>query len=139
MRWIGTPFICRRSPKVLATKSTAAYYQELEKLCVRLGDGHMTNVYDPVALNASAKPPLRTGLIEGHVMILEVRSPSLEADGIVAGLEIVNVDGEPAIEYARRDVELYQSAATPQDRENRTFWVWIPARACRKDGAADPA
>ena len=108
-------------PKVLATKSTAEYYQEMMRLCARLGDGH-TNVFGPNQLDRSAKPPLRTGLVEGHVMILDAGSPSLEARDIRAGVEILEVDGVPVIEYARRDVEPYQSASTPQDRENRTFW-----------------
>lgn len=108
-------------PRVLATRSTAEYYQEMLRLCARLGDGH-TNVNEPDQLNVSAKPPLRTGLVDGHVMILDARSPSLEARDVRPGVEILEVDGVPAIEYARRDVEPYQSASTPQDRENRTFW-----------------
>ena len=108
-------------PKVLATKSTADYYRELMRLCASLGDGH-TNVNEPAAANISARPPLRTGLVEGRVIILEVMSASLEAQGIRAGAEIIAVEGEPAIAYARREVEPYQSAATPQDREVRTFW-----------------
>jgi carboxyl-terminal processing protease len=108
-------------PKVLATKSTAEYYQELQKLCAKLSDGH-TNVNLPNQLNLTAKPPMRTGLVEGHVMILDVGSPSLEARDIRRGLEILEVDGVPVIEYAKRDVEPYQSASTPQDRENRTYW-----------------
>ena len=55
-------------------------------------------------------------------MILDPRSPSLEARDVRAGVEILEVDGVPALEYARRDVEPYQSASTPQDREDRTFW-----------------
>ena len=108
-------------PRVLATRSTAEYYQEMLRLCARLGDGH-TNVFGPNQLNVSAKPPMRTGLVEGHVMILDVPSPSLEARDVRAGMEILEVDGVPAVEYARRDVEPYQSAGTVQDRENRTFW-----------------
>jgi carboxyl-terminal processing protease len=108
-------------PRVLATKSTTDYYRELMLLCVRLNDGH-TNVYAPSESDINAKPPLRTGLVEGRVMILEVRSPTLEAKGVHAGMEIVSVDGEAAQTYARRDVEPYQSASTPQDRELRTFW-----------------
>jgi carboxyl-terminal processing protease len=108
-------------PRVLATKSTTDYYREVMLLCARLNDGH-TNVYAPQQSDIYAKPPLRTGLIEGRVMIQEVRSPSLEARGVRAGMEILAVDGEPVLEYARREVEPYQSASTPQDRENRTYW-----------------
>jgi carboxyl-terminal processing protease len=108
-------------PKVLATQSTADYYREMMRLCARLGDGH-TNVYPPTDLNNLAKPPMRTGLVDGHVMIFDARSPSLEARDIRAGVEILQVDGVPAVDYARRDVEPYQSASTKQDLENRTFW-----------------
>ena len=55
-------------PRVLATKSTTDYYRELMLLCARLGDGH-TNVYAPPQSDINAKPPLRTGLIEGRVII----------------------------------------------------------------------
>ena len=108
-------------PRVLATKSTTDYYRELMLLCARLSDGH-TNVYAPPQSDINAKPPLRTGFIEGRVVIQEVRSPTLEARGVRAGMEIVAVDGEPARDYARRQVEPYQSASTQQDRENRTYW-----------------
>jgi C-terminal processing protease CtpA/Prc len=108
-------------PKVLAAKSTGAYYQELMRFCARLADGH-TNVYFPDKLDVIAKPPMRTGLVEGHVMILDSRSPSLEARDIRAGVEIVEVDRVPVLDYARQDVEPFVSASTQQDRENRTFW-----------------
>jgi carboxyl-terminal processing protease len=108
-------------PRVLATKSTTDYYRELMLLCARLSDGH-TNVYAPPQSDINAKPPLRTGLIEGRVVVQEVRSPTLEARGVHPGMEIVAVDGEPARDYARREVEPYQGASTPQDRENRTYW-----------------
>jgi carboxyl-terminal processing protease len=108
-------------PRVLATKSTMDYYRELMLLCARLSDGH-TNVYAPMQSDLNAKPPLRTGLIEGRIMIQEVRSSTLEARGVRAGMEIVAVDGESVLDYARREVEPYQSASTPQDRLNRTYW-----------------
>jgi carboxyl-terminal processing protease len=108
-------------PRVLSTQSTTAYYRQLALLCARLNDGH-TNVYLPTQSDVNAKPLLRTGLVEGKVVIQAVRSSSLEAQGVRAGMEIVAVDGEPVLEYASREVEPYQSASTPQDRLNRTFW-----------------
>jgi len=128
-------------PRVLATRSTTDYYRELMLLCARLGDGH-TNVYAPSQSNMSAKPPLRTGLVEGRVLILEVGSPALEAQGVRAGMEIAAVDGEPTLAYARREVEPYQSAATPQDRDVRTYWYGFlrgpnnkPVRLTLRDAA----
>jgi hypothetical protein len=108
-------------PKVLATKSTGEYYRELMRLCALLSDGH-TNVYSPDKLDDSNRPPIRTGVVEGHVIVLDTRSLSLEARDILAGVEVLEVDSVPVLEYARRDVEPFQSASTPQDREKRTFW-----------------
>jgi hypothetical protein len=132
-------------PRVLAAKSTTDYYRELMLLCARLGDGH-TNVYAPPQSDINAKPPLRTGLIEGRVIIQEVRSPTLEARGVRAGMEVVAVDGEPVLDYARREVEPYQSASTPQDRENRTYWYGFlrgpskkPVRLTLQDASGNAA
>jgi C-terminal processing protease CtpA/Prc len=108
-------------PKVLAARSTGDYYKQLMLLCAKLEDGH-TNVYPPAELDVSAKPPLRTAKIGDRVFIVEVQAPSLEAVGIRAGMEILKVDGEPVLAYARREVEPYQSSSTPQDREVRTFY-----------------
>src|SRR5262249_16433037 len=128
-------------PRVLATKSTTDYYRELMVLCGRLSDGH-TNLYAPPQSDIKAKPPLRTGLIEGRAVIQEVLSPTLEARGVRAGMEIVAVDGEPTLDYARREVQPYQSASTPQDRENRTYWYGFlrgprakPARLTAQDAS----
>lgn len=86
-------------PKVIATKSTEEYYAELMRLCARLQDGH-TNVYPPEQLDTSAKPPIRTGLVQNRVMILEATSASLEQTGIRPGIEILSVDGVSAIALA---------------------------------------
>jgi C-terminal processing protease CtpA/Prc len=107
-------------PKVLTTQSTGDYYKQLLLLCAKLEDGH-TNVYPPEALDSSSKPPLRTAKIGDHVLIVEVLAPSLEAREIRAGMEILKVDGKPVMAYARREIEPYQSASTPQGRELRTF------------------
>ena len=95
-------------PKVMATKSTGEYYAELMLLCSQLRDGH-TNVYPREQLDVFSKPPMRTGLVEGHAMIFEVMSPSLEKLGVHAGMEILAVDGVPAVEYGKRSVEPYRA------------------------------
>jgi carboxyl-terminal processing protease len=106
-------------PKVLATKSTLEYYSELIKLCARLADGH-TNINLPDQLSTTI-PPLRTALVEGHVLILELLSDSLKARGLRAGTEILEIDGQQAIAYARQSIEPYQSAVTQQYLQARTF------------------
>jgi len=107
-------------PKVLAAKGTAEYYKVLAQLCAKLEDGH-TNVYSPDQIDDGSKPPMRTAKVGDRVFILEVRSPSLESQGIRAGMEILKVDGMPAVAYATREIEPYISASTPQDRELRTY------------------
>jgi carboxyl-terminal processing protease len=128
-------------PRVLATTSTVGYYRELTLLSARLNDGH-TNIYAPAQADINSRPPLRTGLIDDRVMILDVRSAALEAKGVHAGMEIVAVDGENAISYGKRAVEPFVNAATPQDREVRTYWYGFlrgpsaqPVRLALRDSA----
>lgn len=109
-------------PKVRATTSTAEYYRVLMELCAKLQDGH-TNVYPGPELRDSAMAPplLMTHLVEGKVLVREVLDPALRARGVVPGVEIVEVDGEPVMAYAGRVVAPYVSASTPQDLENRVY------------------
>jgi carboxyl-terminal processing protease len=106
-------------PRVLATKSTLEYYHELIKLCAQLADGH-TNIILPDQLSTTI-PPLRTALVEGHVLILEVLSDSLKARGLKTGTEILEIDGQQAIAYAKQNIEPYQSVVTQQYLQTRTF------------------
>lgn len=107
-------------PKVLATKSTDEYYLELAKLCGQLSDGH-TNIYPPRQFETYGVPPLRTRLVEGRVMILDVLSPKVAQPGVVAGTEIVAVDGQPVLEYAAQRIAPWAGGATPHDHELKTF------------------
>ena len=106
-------------PQVLATKSTAEFYKVLERFYVQLGDGH-SGVYPPEALNISPLP-LRTRLVDSHLLVLGSRRPDFDLQSLHPGDEIVSINGEPAVAWARRNVEPFLSASTPQDRDNRTF------------------
>jgi len=109
-------------PKVQSTKSTAEYYKVLINFYAQLKDGH-TNVYVPDSLSAEfySRPPFRTELIEGRVFVNQVFSDSLFKSGIVPGLEVVKIDGEPVVDYAEKYVRPYVSSSTPQDMEIREF------------------
>lgn len=127
-------------PKVQAARSTDEYYRRLMELCAKLNDGHTRITAPPSA--EEGKPPMRTALISGRVMVVDVFSPSLEQQGVVKGLEIVSIDGEPAVAFGRRMYESYQSASTPGDREMRVFSydflrgpMGRPARLVLRDGA----
>jgi len=107
---------------VTQTASTKDYYRLLQELCARLKDGH-TNVDPPKELadQLYRKPPLRTGLVEGKVLILEVLSQTLSEQGLQAGQEILSIDGIPVQQYAQQQVAPYASSSTPQDLELRTY------------------
>jgi C-terminal processing protease CtpA/Prc len=109
-------------PKVQNTKSTAEYYKVLINFYAQLKDGH-TNVYAPDSLSSEfySRPPFRTELIEGRVFVIQVFSDSLYKSGIVPGLEIIKIDGEPVVSYAEKNVRPYASSSTPQDMEIREF------------------
>ncbi|MDN5286461.1 MAG: peptidase [Mucilaginibacter sp.] len=109
-------------PKVQNTTSTAEYYKVLISFYVLLKDGH-TNVYVPDSLTTTfySRPPFRTELIEGRVFVNQVFSDSLYKTGIVPGLEVIKIDGEPVISYAEKNIRPYQSSSTPQDMEIREF------------------
>lgn len=107
--------------KVLAAPTTEAYYKVMMQLAPLLQDGH-TNIYAPDALRdkLNARPPLLTTLIEGKVLVTEVRSPSL-AKRVKPGDEVLAIGGTPVKAYAQANVAPYVSASTPQDRDVRTY------------------
>jgi C-terminal processing protease CtpA/Prc len=109
-------------PRVMKTQSTLEYYRTLGEMCAHLKDGH-TNVTPPRELWDSlwAKPPIRTRLIEDRVLIVDVFDESLEADGVVPGVEVLRIDGIPAGRYAEERVMPYQCASSPQGLTERTY------------------
>jgi hypothetical protein len=79
-------------PKVRATTSTYEYYRLLQQMCALLKDGH-SGVFLPkeLAERMEADLPLRIDLIENRVFVTRVESKALEAEGVAAGLEILNI------------------------------------------------
>jgi carboxyl-terminal processing protease len=106
-------------PKVLATRSTADYYRVLQSFYAQLEDGH-TGVYPPDQLNIRSMP-LRTRLVDGHLLILGTIRPGFSLQGLHPGDEILTINDEAAIAWAQRHVQPFVSASTQQGRDNRTF------------------
>ncbi len=110
-------------PKVQATPSTLAYFRLLQTFYAQLHDGH-TGVWTnkgPLADSVYGGPPLRAHLVEGRVLLRDVRYDSLRRTGLVPGLEIVQIDGQPVVAYADRAVRPYQSGSTPQNVDVQTY------------------
>jgi len=109
-------------PQVVAAKDTRDYYAVLMRFAALLHDGH-TNVYPPEALEDRfyARPPLRTALVEGKVLVTALRSPSLARWGLHVGDEIIAIDGEAVRDYAERHIAPTVSSSTPQDRDVRVY------------------
>jgi|GEM_PF-208803 len=110
-------------PKVQATTSTLAYFRLLQTFYAQLHDGH-TGVWTnagPLADSVYGGPPLRAHLIAGRVLLRDVRYDSLRRTGLVPGLEIVQIDGQPVVAYADRYVRPYQSGSTTQNVDVQTY------------------
>lgn len=107
---------------VSQTKSTTEYYKILIKFYASLKDGH-TNVYVPKELSDEfyTRPPFRTELIEDRVFVTDILSDTLQKMGVEKGIEIIAINGEPVKEYAKNNIEPYQSSSTSQDLEVRKF------------------
>lgn len=109
-------------PRVLNTDSTQQYYKELIHMVAQLNDAH-TNVYYPSNLykQAYSRPPFRTALIEGRVIVTEIFSESLRIKGVSVGDEILKIDDREVHEYVRTEVMPFQSSSTPQDLNVRAY------------------
>jgi len=109
-------------PQVRATKSTSDYYRVLQRFYATLGDGH-TNVFLPAEIrnDFGSRPPIRTDLIEGRVLITAVESDSLRKAGIIPGLEILKIDDQDVHDYVKNKVKPYLSSSTAQDLEIRAY------------------
>lgn len=108
-------------PKVIAAKNLHDYYDVLMRFAPLLHDGH-TNIYAPKAIGNEfyARPPIRTAMIDGHVLVTAVRSPAIAAK-LRVGDEIVSIDGQDVRQYAQEHVAPYASSSTPQDAQVRMY------------------
>lgn len=109
-------------PQVMAATDTQAYYEVMMRFAPLLHDGH-TNIYPPEELRGHfyARPPLRTALVDGKVLVTFVGSDVLEKQGIHVGDEITGIDGIEVKRYAHEHVEPYESSSTSQDLDVRKY------------------
>lgn len=108
--------------QVMETTSTKEYYYVLQKMCALLKDGH-TQVFPPSELkdSISARPALRTMLVNDKVVIWKVMSDSLSKLGFRLGQEVLAINDIPVHEYSEKYVKPYVSSSTEQDLNVRTY------------------
>ena len=106
-------------PKVLATKTSEAYYKELMTMMALLKDGHSNVYYKPFF--DYKRPPIRTKLIEDKIIITDIYNDTLRTQKVEIGDEIIEINHQNAIEFATKNVMPFQSASTVQDLNIRTF------------------
>ncbi|PRY06420.1 C-terminal processing protease CtpA/Prc [Pontibacter ummariensis] len=114
-------------PKVQHTKSTLAYYEELQSFYHHLKDGHSL-VLVPTQLTAQTKAvvPMLVHPIEGKPVIWKVLDKRLRDLGIREGMEITSVDGIP-VAARMADRARKASYSTPQDSAARVMYYWLTA------------
>jgi len=108
-------------PKVLQTKSTFEYYQELSRMFAKLNDGH-TNIYLPSQLaSMEACPGIETRLVENKVIVMQVFDKSAVEAGLRVGMEILRVGELNVKDHVANHVAPFVCASTIQDRQRQAF------------------
>ena len=121
-------------PRVRAAQTTEDYYRVLMRFLATLKDGH-TRVIAPNELHGRfyGVTAVNTRLVEGKVVVIGASDPTLEAQGIKTGAEIISIDGKPTLDYAKAEVEPFVFGFTPQDRN-----VWLYGYQLLRGPATEP-
>jgi carboxyl-terminal processing protease len=104
------------------TRSTVEYYLLLQRMVAQLRDGHTTVLAPPELIDSIGYyPPVRTALVEGHVLIVAANGPDVPASTVHVGDEIIAIDGVPVHEYAAKRVRALVSSSSERDRHERMY------------------
>lgn len=117
-------------PLIMQAKDRGECIQIFQRMAAQLGDGH-TYVFGGNPQQSVV--PLTTVLIDNRVYIDEVQSSSLLKQGVRRGMELVSIDGEPALDYGRNRIMPYVSSSTPQWTQHQTYEGHALLTATKKD------
>jgi carboxyl-terminal processing protease len=105
---------------------TTEYYMLLQRMAARLGDGHTQILVPPELIDSFGfQPPLLTRLVDGHVLVSGILSPSLALGNMRPGDEIIAIDGRSVADYAATMVSPWISASSPQDMAIRSLEYYL--------------
>lgn len=94
-------------------------FRMLEQLAAACGDGH-TFIYGSTG-DRPVWSPFKTVLLGDRLFVESVENKGLASKGMKRGMEIIAVNGESPLEYARRELQPYVSSSTPQWTDHRMF------------------
>jgi C-terminal processing protease CtpA/Prc len=102
-------------PAALQAQDVKSYYDVLRGFIAHLQDGH-TSVWYPSSFYKTefVYAPLRTDIIQGKVFITGLLNDSLQQQGIQPGFEVLKINGVNVHDYARKNIQPYEGASTPQ-------------------------
>jgi hypothetical protein len=104
----------------MRARSLHEYYQVLQKLVSSINDDH-TYVELPSCLNQDLdRPGISLVGIRDRFFVKRVFDRKLEEKGILAGMELVKIDGLPVIDYASENVYPYM----PRLPHHSATWDW---------------
>lgn len=117
-------------PLVEKAKSWDEYAEVLQRMAAQLHDGH-TEVYSKRTMKRGT--PLLFKLIDGHLYVDFIGSSFFTKAGVRRGMELLSINGEPAIAYGRKYVSPLMSSSTPQWTDKMTFEYYNLLRATMGD------
>lgn len=111
-------------PLLTQTSTDNDFMNGLKHLCAQLHDGH-TYIFsqnNPKNTNDWIRPlPMKTKRIGDRVFVTGVYNSSLRDQGLCAGCEVLEIDGEKVLDYARNHIQPYIASSTPQWTEYVPF------------------
>ena len=108
--------LCRATlPVLLETKTYDEFSNELQRLCAKLTDGHTRIVSSGISGDDFITPlPIETKRIGNRVFVHRIYSQKLKNEGIVEGVEVLEINGANVLTYADKYIKPFVSSSTPQ-------------------------
>ncbi len=117
----------RLVPEILNSPDVASYYNVLKRWVGSLGNGH-TLVHAPNAYwETFNMPPIECAVIENRVYISRVgKREEIVKQGLRPGLEIIEIDGEPALRHIENTI-LPLCSYSRKETALRRYSMWFMA------------